>query len=209
MKREEKNAIACRRILTAAIHEFSEKGYDGASLNTVCAENNISKGIIYHHFKDKDELYLQCVGECYSALTEYLKKISDGFSGSAEENLQEYFAARFRFFADNPLYLGIFIDSVIRPPSALYSGISDCRKEFDALNISVLTKLLYGRPLRKGLTVAITEDFRAYMDFFNMRFKTDFNEKRPLEAVLREHEERCRRQLDIFLYGVIGDNNEK
>mgnify|MGYP002539826609 CR=1 FL=1 len=58
MKREEKNALSRQRILDAAMEEFSRNGYDGASLNTVCAEKGISKGIIYHYFKDKDELYL-------------------------------------------------------------------------------------------------------------------------------------------------------
>ena len=60
MKREEKNSLARQRILDAALEEFSSRGYEGASLNTVCAEKGISKGIIYHHFKDKDELYLLC-----------------------------------------------------------------------------------------------------------------------------------------------------
>ena len=38
MKREEKNALSRQRILDAAMEEFSRNGYDGASLNTVCAE---------------------------------------------------------------------------------------------------------------------------------------------------------------------------
>ena len=54
MKREEKNALSRQRILEAALREFSEKGYAAASLNTVCAENGISKGIIYHYFADKE-----------------------------------------------------------------------------------------------------------------------------------------------------------
>ena len=50
MKREEKSALSRQRILDAATEEFSQKGYEGASLNTVWAKKGISKGIIYHHF---------------------------------------------------------------------------------------------------------------------------------------------------------------
>ena len=56
MNREEKNALSRQRILEAALEEFSQKGYEAASLSNVCAEKGISKGIIYHHFKDKDAL---------------------------------------------------------------------------------------------------------------------------------------------------------
>lgn len=225
MKREEKNTLSRQRILDAALQEFSARGYEGMSLNTVCAEYGISKGIIYHHFKDKDELYLRCVAECFDALTAYLQEAASELAGPAEQRLRGYFDARIRFFAENPLYLGIFADVAWHPPAAIADRIAECRKEFDALNISVLTELLNGRTLRKGLSVpAIVEDFRSYMDFFNMRFKADFSyqtsqregsaeapscEKYSAEALLRKHEERCHRQLDILLYGVMGEKNEE
>ena len=56
MKREEKNAVSRQRILSAAMEEFSRKGYEGASLSTLCAEKEISKGLIYHYFSGKEEL---------------------------------------------------------------------------------------------------------------------------------------------------------
>ena len=73
MNQEQKTALAKQRILEAAMKEFAERGYDGASLNTVCAENGISKGIIYHHFKDKDDLYLLCAAECFTAAAHFLQ----------------------------------------------------------------------------------------------------------------------------------------
>ncbi len=94
MKREEKNELSRRRILSAAIREFSERGYDTASLNTVCAENNISKGIIYHYFKDKDELYLLCVADCFDKLTAYLGTFVINEMESPEAQLRRYFDAR-------------------------------------------------------------------------------------------------------------------
>ena len=42
MKREEKSAVSRQRILTAAMEEISRKGYEGASLSTLCAEKEIS-----------------------------------------------------------------------------------------------------------------------------------------------------------------------
>ena len=58
--------------MTAALVEFGEKGYEAASINVICAESQISKGLLYHNFKSKDDLYLQCVKLCYNQMTEYL-----------------------------------------------------------------------------------------------------------------------------------------
>ena len=209
MKQEQKSALSRQRILEAAMQEFSRHGYEGASLNTVCAEHSISKGIIYHHFKDKDELYLLCVEMCFAAVTRYLREVTGTFHGTAEQCLGAYFDARLHFFAEHPLYLGVFADAAFHPPAALAAEIAKRRREFDELNISVLTGLLRGEPLRDGLSVeTIAEDFRMYMDYFNMRFRTALGGDRPAQDVLQIHEETCRRQLRILLYGVLCEKNE-
>lgn len=210
MKREEKSARSRQRIIEAAMQEFSEKGYGGASLNTVCAQHDISKGIIYHYFEDKDALYLTCVGECFTAFSAYMKGKLDSFEGTMKQKVQAYFDARLRFFAENPFYLGIFADAAFSPPPSLVDKIAEYRREFDELSILVLTEFLNGEAMRDGLLIpAVVEDFRMYMDFFNIRFKEEVKEKVPSEIVLKEHEERSRRQLDILLYGVLCEKNEK
>ena len=85
MKREEKNILSRQRSLEAALREFSEKSYDTASMNTICTENNISKGIIYHYFKDKDELYLLCAGECFDKLTACLEGLKAAVADNPEQ----------------------------------------------------------------------------------------------------------------------------
>lgn len=75
MKREEKNQQTKRRIMDSALNEFSKQGYGASSVNAICADQNISKGIIYHYFNTKDDLYLACVEECFMRLTNYLKEM--------------------------------------------------------------------------------------------------------------------------------------
>lgn len=204
MKREEKNALTRQRIIDAALREFSAKGYDVASVNTLCEEKDISKGIIYHYFKDKNELYLLLVADCFEKLTAYLRAAEGGFGRTVEERLGGYFDARLRFFAENPLQLGIFFNAVLNPPPRLSAEIAAVRKDFDALNTSVMTGLLTSAPLRRDVSVsALVEDFRLYMDFFNARFQTVSVEASTPEKALRDHEEQCHRQIRILLYGVM------
>lgn len=210
MKREEKNALSRQRILEAALEEFSQKGYEAASLNNVCAEKGISKGIIYHHFKDKDALFLLCVEDCFTQVSAYLQETAEALSGTAQEKLAAYFDARLRFFALHPVYLGIFAEAAFNPPAALAEEIARRRQAFDRLNADVLTGVLGKASLRAGLSAeTVVEDFRMYMDYFNLRFRSAFRSGRSIDEILTEHEEKCRRQLDILLHGVLDDGNEE
>lgn len=68
MKRSEKTELTISKIMEAAMTEFGTNGYVGGSVNNIC-KSGINKGLIYHNFKDKDELYLKCLkkaAECSS-----------------------------------------------------------------------------------------------------------------------------------------------
>jgi TetR/AcrR family transcriptional regulator len=45
------------RIINAAIREFAQKGYENASTNEIVKEAGISKGLLFHYFKNKKQLY--------------------------------------------------------------------------------------------------------------------------------------------------------
>jgi TetR/AcrR family transcriptional regulator len=46
------------RIINAAIKVFAQKGYQLASTNEIVREAEISKGLLFHYFTNKKELYL-------------------------------------------------------------------------------------------------------------------------------------------------------
>jgi len=45
-------------ILTAARQAFARHGYEGATVKVLEAETGLSRGAIFHHFKDKETLFL-------------------------------------------------------------------------------------------------------------------------------------------------------
>ena len=182
MKREEKNQQMRRRIMDSALAEFSGQGYGASSVNNICSAQGISKGIIYHYFKTKDELFLACVEECFSLLTAYLSERMQQGEGTAREHLEQYFTCRMAFFASHPIYQRLFCEAIVSPPEHLSAEIQNCRREFDALNIGILEQILAQLPLRKDHTQAeIIEIFR------------------PFEL----HESQCRKALNILLFGII------
>jgi AcrR family transcriptional regulator len=45
-------------ILDAAARKFAIAGYDGTSVDDICAEAGVSKGAFYHHFPTKQAIFL-------------------------------------------------------------------------------------------------------------------------------------------------------
>ena len=204
MKREEKNQQTRRRIMDSALAEFAQQGYGASSVNTICAAEGISKGIIYHYFKTKDDLYLACVEECFGRLTEFLKANTPE-QGSVEAQLEGYFSARVDFFRAHPVYQPIFCEAVISPPMHLTVDIQARKQAFDDLNITILENLLRPLPMRPGVTIAeVVDTFRRFQDFINANDQTSGMSTR--EFSLRDR--RCKKALDILLYGVIAREGE-
>ena len=200
MKREEKNQQTRRRILESALAEFSEQGYGASSVNTISNGEGLSKGIIYHYFPTKDDLYLACVEECFQMLTGHLQSHTNMEGQTAEERLEQYFRVRLDFFEQNPQYQRIFCDAVIMPPAHLEDSTQEKKAPFDRFNIDSLNRMLEPVSLRSDLSREdVVDTFRQYQDYINARYQMTGSEK----IDIRDHEESCRRALRILLYGVV------
>jgi AcrR family transcriptional regulator len=55
---DEQLAAKRAEILQAARRAFARHGYEGATVKVLEAETGLSRGAIFHHFKDKDALFL-------------------------------------------------------------------------------------------------------------------------------------------------------
>lgn len=200
MKREDKKILSRQKILDSALQEFGTQGYGLSSINTICQNGNVSKGNMYHYFKDKDDLFLTCVKECFDDLKDYLKANFNVEDIGIQDNLKQYFDLRMGFFEKKPLYQKIFCNAIIYPPDHLSEKIRNIKEEFDQYNIFILTSLLETAELSTSVSIReVVEVFRMYQDFVNAKFQThsaDYDS-------LKKHEEVCNRTISILLYGVI------
>lgn len=54
-----------QRILDVATEEFAARGFDGARIETIMRRSEVSKNLIYHYFKSKDQLFQTVLEENY------------------------------------------------------------------------------------------------------------------------------------------------
>jgi AcrR family transcriptional regulator len=166
MSRKIEQGDATRRALVdAAVALFTEKGFAGISTTEIVRRAEVTRGALYHHFTDKEELF----GAAYEAVER------DVFgrcqtAGDLKEGVRAYLDAclepaiqRF-LLIEGPLVLGwersLHFDD---PYCARRLLLAAVRALAPGRPAEPLTHLLFGALLQAGLVIADAPGRRAEM----------------------------------------------
>ncbi|MDU6878877.1 TetR/AcrR family transcriptional regulator [Clostridium tepidum] len=78
-----------QHILKTAISIFTEKGFEKTSLREIASAAGVTTGAIYHHFKNKDELFYHAVKEAMYFAQTLSEKDENSNLKSTEDMLDE------------------------------------------------------------------------------------------------------------------------
>ena len=102
MKQEERKEKSKEEIYQAALEEFGTYGYDNVSIEQICNRHGISKGMMYHYYKGKDDLFLASVSRVFKDLNDYLEsKLPDFKEMDSIEAIKSFLMARECFFQNS------------------------------------------------------------------------------------------------------------
>lgn len=90
-----------RRILEAAIAEFTEKGLDGARVDEIAARAGANKRMLYAYFGAKDELWLAALEAVYAAMRQEESRLVVEHL-PPEEGIAELVRFKLRYTAAHP-----------------------------------------------------------------------------------------------------------
>lgn len=100
------------RILEAALAEFSEKGYKKASTNTIVKEAKVSKGLLFHYFISKKELYIYLYNFALETIT---NELYEGVNFADRDVLKRLSASTLQkidSYRKHPLFVSLFENHV-------------------------------------------------------------------------------------------------
>jgi len=80
---------ALNAIFREAIPLFANSGFSGVSMRHVAKAVGVSIATLYHHFPDKQTLYLRCIEEAFTSKTEGLSEALTR-KDTPEEQLKQY-----------------------------------------------------------------------------------------------------------------------
>ncbi|MGN0293130.1 MAG: TetR/AcrR family transcriptional regulator [Lachnospiraceae bacterium] len=202
MRQEEKTERTRNRIFDAAMREFGTNGYAAGSINHIC-RTGINKGLIYHNFRNKDELYLECVAKSCRELIDYVMDCG------AVEGFVAYMSARKEFFRNHESEACIFLEARTNPPHQLAERIVEIYAEFDQLNRSVFEKELSKHELRNGVSKEDAMNYFFEMQkLYNLDFLKGVQGKMSPHDQLELHELNIYKMFDFMLYGIAEGGKE-
>ncbi|MCS1351054.1 TetR/AcrR family transcriptional regulator [Mechercharimyces sp. CAU 1602] len=100
------------RILNAAIKEFSLKGYAQASTNEIVKASAISKGILFHYFNNKKQLYLYVYDYGFELLSSHFYNYLDRDEPDVLKRLEQSMRIKLRLLKRYP-HLFLFFERAI------------------------------------------------------------------------------------------------
>ena len=110
-----------RAILHAALKVFAERGYHGCRIADVASEAGVAYGLVYHYFRNKDELLESVFDEQWRIFIGAIRAISEG-PGSAAEQIASVIRFVLDVFRTAPAAVRVLILEVPRTPDVLRAG---------------------------------------------------------------------------------------
>ncbi|MGN0402241.1 MAG: TetR/AcrR family transcriptional regulator [Acetatifactor sp.] len=196
MKKDEKTRLTISKILEAAMNEFGKNGYSGGTINNICS-SGINKGLLYHNFGGKDDIYLTCLKHSCEKLMSYLK------NQNHTESLDDYMSARMDFFNSNSNETRIFFEALLTPPPHLSDRIHSMLSEFNTLNEKMYNQALDSLILRDTVS---REDALTYFHLMQLMLNGYFSspafQNMDISEKVKMHEMIVSKLLDYMLYGI-------
>jgi TetR/AcrR family transcriptional regulator len=159
------------RIINAATKVFAENGYKRASTNAIVKEAGISKGILFHYFKSKKDLYLSLYEHLSDLFSEKIYDRLDWEERDIFEIIRQVSVIKFEMFSTYPDLIN-FLNSVFHEEDVEVK--EEVEKIRESLTDSSFTKLfsnIDATKFREGIDVgkAIQVIYWTFEGFANQQ----------------------------------------
>ena len=108
-----------KRILDACIAEFAQKGYEGASTNEIVIKAGISKGILFHYFQNKRNLYLFVIDHIMEYVNNSFYSDKDKQPDDLIERVMHRGRRKLKFAYEEPLIYELIYKAFLNTPEEL------------------------------------------------------------------------------------------
>lgn len=178
-----------KRIIEACTDEFSRHGYTNASTNTIVKNAGISKGILFHYFKNKKGIYLYVMNYVADFMTGLFHQWMTDVPSEFFERMEKIAMLKLKAVYEYPSFYKLMIDSYTHVPAELKN---EMQKRYDGI-------------LKDNLPL-------LFKDLDMSKFRKDIDPKKTVELVMFALEGLSGKYLKIFEsmdYGLIMSRREQ
>ena len=159
VKQKERKRISRSRILDGAVKLFAKEGYANCSTTRIAKEAGVSYGLLYYHFKNKDEILLSIIESGLERLKAGYD--SDKLSGNALADIAD-FLDRYAIRFQNERDFWFVYSSITFDPKVSLESLKDLENEYSKLQNSFLIKLFEQLGIENPVAEAFFLDSSLY-----------------------------------------------
>jgi len=186
-------------IFEAALRVIKRKGFHKARMADIAKEAGISYGLVYHYFKNKENLFDVILDRWWKGLFQLMATINEGSDYDVYKKLRLIINYFLETYQSNHELVNIFITEISRSTSNLTRSRLDCFKEFMSLTDNVIAEGQEKEILRRDfkaryltyIFLGALETFVSAMVLVDQRIKGNRQKERIAESI-----------LEVFLNGA-------
>ena len=127
-RREREKAMHRQEILEAAKRVFARKGFAGATIDEIAQEAEFSKGAMYIHFENKEDLFLSLIHERLDDMEQRLEEVVER-STEPEAKIRDLAETLLTFFGEDQAFYQIVASEMPRLEGEKIAQFRVCMKE--------------------------------------------------------------------------------
>ena len=185
-----------RDILRAALRQFADCGYPGASVQRIVDDAKVTKPTLYYYFRSKAGLYQALLDWAYNERYDLMQQALKG-KATLKEQLISIIGAMFEFLKHNRDLMRIAFATAFASPGELPPGLNYLEK--GQRNFDLIYGLINAAQSKGELTTGFSTDelTRGIYGMFNLHVMGYLvDQRQQLDA------QKARRIVDLFLDGA-------
>ena len=141
------------RILAAAFQEFATHRFDTASTNQIAKEAKVAKGLLFHYFKSKEELFLAVFARTTAGMAETFWALLQNTPNDLFEKLKHWSMLRIRMVQQDPKLYHFMTMALADCPPKLKPKIMEMLEPIQKRAWGELLRDVDSSKLRSGVTM--------------------------------------------------------
>ncbi|KNY27519.1 TetR/AcrR family transcriptional regulator [Pseudobacteroides cellulosolvens] len=138
-------------IIDACMEEFAQNGYEKASTNTIVKNAGISKGILFHYFGNKKNLYLYILDYAVELFTQKFYSLDLNVPRDLIDKIIYYGFGKLKVYYELPVVSKLIMEAFISIPDELKGEVLDRYQKIYDQNMPLLLQDIDKTKFREGI----------------------------------------------------------
>ena len=196
-----------KRILDAAIEEFAINGYDKASTNSIVKKADISKGILFHYFGSKKNLFLYIFDYCMNNLIDKYYSVKEIQPKDIFERIMWNSIRKIKINQEEPLMNRLVFSAISNMPESLKQELTERYNTYYAKEMPRFFEDIDTSKFRKDIDKQkAIELIMMCMDGISNKYLQKYK-KVSVDEVFNDVEkimDECNEYMEVLKFGIYG-----